>query len=88
MLFHKYCNIFGKPNEGVHKIRFFGMGLVDLLATLLLAIFVKFVFRDKFKDDSIFVLFFILFIVGQVFHFLFGVNTAFMKFIGFKFPQC
>jgi prepilin signal peptidase PulO-like enzyme (type II secretory pathway) len=87
MLLHKYCGIFGKPNEGVHKYRLFGMGLVDLIGTLLLAIILK-LFINKLKDENIIILFLVIFAIGQVLHFLFGVNTAFINFIGFEFSQC
>ena len=36
MKFCKFANIFGKPNEGVHKYRLFDIAIVDVLATLVL----------------------------------------------------
>jgi hypothetical protein len=33
----RYRDIFGKPNEGVHSVRFLGMAAVDLAGTLAIA---------------------------------------------------
>lgn len=70
----KYKNILGVPNEGFHKLRFGPFGFVDIIVTLILAGIVSY-----FMDVNSFYTFVILFIIGQIFHWLFCVNTAFMN---------
>ena len=33
----KYRNIFGEPAKGIHSFRIFGIAIVDLVATILIA---------------------------------------------------
>jgi hypothetical protein len=66
--------IFGKPNEGIHSHRVFGLASVDLMLTIIGG----FVLSVFFKKDF-FVIFSCLFILGQILHIGFGVETAFLK---------
>lgn len=69
----KYKNIFGKPNQGFHKARLFGLARNDLLATIFLAFLISHRSIKNFIAT-----FLILFILGVYFHWIFGVDTAFI----------
>ena len=73
-MFCQYSDIFGKPNTGIHSYRFMGMASVDLLLTLLGAILFAYLF-----NMSILIMFFILMIIGLIFHLLFCVKTTIVK---------
>jgi hypothetical protein len=67
----KFQDIFGKPNEGLHKYRVFGMAAVDLGMTILLALLLC---RWKKKWNFLVVLA-ILLLISVVVHKLFCVKT-------------
>jgi len=66
--------IFGKPNEGIHSHRVFGLASVDLMLTIIGGIVLSILMNKEF-----FVVFACLFILGQILHIGFGVETAFLK---------
>lgn len=72
-----YANVLGVPGQGVHKQRFLGLALNDTIATILAALLTTWFFNVP-------LLYSILgwFIGGEVLHYAFGVNTAFLKMIG------
>lgn len=74
-----YANILGIPGQGVHAQRFLGLALNDTIATLVVALLTKWLFDVP-------LLYSILgwFVAGEILHYLFGVNTAFLKMIGIK----
>jgi hypothetical protein len=72
----RYKNIFGKPNLGLHKIRFGPFGFVDIIVTFALAGLFAWIF-----DINSLYTFIALFVIGQLVHWLFCVDTAFMNFI-------
>lgn len=73
----EYKDIFGKPNEGVHSYRVFGVASVDLVLTILVAFVIKY-----FVPSWSFILIIIsLFILAIMVHKLFCVETALNKFI-------
>lgn len=74
MLFTKYKDIFGKPNEGLHAHRIFGFAAVDIILTIIAAIIISTYWNYTFISALIG-----LFIVAQVLHYLVGVETAFIK---------
>ena len=37
MVICKYANIFGLPNEGIHKYKFFNIAIVDVIATIIVS---------------------------------------------------
>ena len=76
-----YANALGVPGEGVHAQRFMGFALNDMIATVIAALLTAWIFKISF-----FYSFFLWFIAGEVLHYAFGVNTAFLKIIGI--PQC
>lgn len=66
--------IFGKPNEGIHSQRVFGLAAVDLGLCVIGAFGLSMFFGKDF-----FIMFGCLFVLGQIFHIGFGVETAFLK---------
>ena len=66
----QFKDIFGKPGEWVHQYRFGGIAIVDTLATALIALLIS---RRRFVE-----VFIALFILGEVLHWLFCVDTAFI----------
>ena len=67
----KYKDIFGKPNEGVHKYRIFNLAIVDIILTILGAILLS-----KLLSTNFLLTLLILFLLGIFFHWLFCVPTA------------
>lgn len=76
-IFCKYKNIFGKPNEGVHKQRIFGLAFWDLFLTIIASIIVAYIMKK-----NVFIVFFAFMIIGIFFHVLFCVDTALVKTLG------
>lgn len=72
----KYKNIFGVPNQGVHKLRIGPFAFVDLVGTLVVAGIIGYIF-----NVDVLLTFIILFIIAQFLHWLFCVNTAFLNFL-------
>lgn len=77
-----YKFIFGVPKKGFHERRFLGLSLNDILGTIGLAIIYSFLFKSSIVKSLI-----IMFILGEVLHYLFGVQTAFLTLIGIKACQ-
>ena len=72
-----YANILGVPGEGVHAQRFMGLALNDTLATIVVALLTSWILDFPFLYSL-----FLWFVAGEVLHYAFGVNTAFLKMIG------
>ena len=77
-----YANSLGVPGEGVHAKRFMGIALYDLLGTIGLAIATYFVLNVH----PIYA-FLGWFVLAEILHYAFGVDTAFLRMIGMK-PKC
>ena len=75
--FKKYSNIFGVPNTGVHSYRFLGTAVVDYILTILLALLLTWITDIPIVLTTIF-----SFIIGIIFHILFGVKTNTLKYLG------
>ena len=73
-IFKKFKDIFGKPNEGLHKYRIFNIAIIDVLLTLLLA----YIISSKYKV-CIYKTFIALFILSIILHRLFCVRTTIDK---------
>lgn len=76
MNFCKFANIFGKPNEGVHKYRLFDIAIVDVLATLVLGYIIS-----KITNYNLSYIYITLFILGIIMHKIFCVKTTVHKFL-------
>lgn len=72
-----YANILGVPGEGVHAQRFMGLALNDTIATIVAALLTSWILDFPFLYSL-----FLWFVAGEVLHYAFGVNTAFLKMIG------
>jgi hypothetical protein len=75
----KYSDLFGAPNTGPHRYRFLGkvfnggIAIVDVVATILLGIFIKTFF---FKNTNILKIMSFLFVLGIIAHRVFCVKTT------------
>lgn len=74
MNFCKYKDIFGKPNEGIHKYRIFGFAFWDLFFTFLASLLISMYFKIH-----IVISFIVLFMIGVYLHLLFCVKTKFVE---------
>lgn len=72
-----YAFIFGKPSEGVHIQRFLGYAVVDSVATVIAAILITYVWNVSLWKSVVG-----LFVVGEILHYFFGVQTAFLTTLG------
>ena len=72
-----YANILGEPGKGVHSARIFGLALNDTLMTIAAAIITAYIF-----NINVFLSFLYWFVAGEILHYLFGTNTAFLRMIG------
>ena len=77
-----FANALGEPGKGVHAARIFGISQNDLLMTIGVAIITAYLFNISFL-----VSFIVWFTAGEVLHYLFGTNTAFLRMIGMT-PVC
>jgi hypothetical protein len=73
----QYRNIFGKPNEGIHKTRFMSLAAMDLIGMILIIVFISYYWQTGLVSTTI-----IVSIITIIIHYLFCVPTAFNKFIG------
>ena len=74
-----YRYLFGKPGEGPHSYRFAGLAIVDTVLTFLGAWMIT-----AASGISIRITFITFFIFGEILHYLFGTQTAFLTMIGVK----
>jgi hypothetical protein len=74
-----YNAIFGTPGQGPHSHRIFGYALVDILATILIALITA-----RFTEYSFLMAFTMWFILGELLHYAFGVQTEVLTTLGIK----
>jgi hypothetical protein len=72
----KYKNVLGVPREGVHKLRFLDTALNDYIGAILFAIMLTFFTKIPLVLSTI-----VSFIVGEILHYLFGVETNTLKYL-------
>jgi len=77
-----YANALGVPEKGIHSSRILGMALNDWLMTIGLSAILSYFLKIHFLIVLIEV-----FILGELLHYWFGVNTAFLKMIHLE-PKC
>lgn len=70
----KYKDVFGKPNEGFHSTRIGPFALLDILGTIIIAYILSKIWLVSFSYSL-----FCVFILGELLHWLFCVDTAFLK---------
>lgn len=73
--FAEYKDIFGKPREGVHATRIFGLAAIDLIFTLIAALLIP---GNKIRN------FLVLIALGCIMHALFGVDSELNRIIGLQ----
>jgi hypothetical protein len=76
-IFSKYKNIFGEVGKGVHSYRFLNTALVDYSLTILGAILLTYL-----TDIPLVITTIGLLVLGLILHYLFGVNTNSLKYLG------
>ena len=74
---YKYA--LGIPGQGFHSTRIFGYALYDILATIVLAFVTSYLLRVSFLPVLVFWL-----VLGEILHYVFGTQTAFLTSIGVK----
>lgn len=74
-----YAHVLGVPGQGVHAPRFLGLALNDILATIALAFVTSLLGGWPFWPVLI-----IWFLIGEVLHYIFGTQTAFLTMIGLR----
>jgi hypothetical protein len=72
-----YATILGIPGQGVHAARFLGISLNDTLMTIIAALITSFLFKINVVTSLV-----AWFVGGEILHYLFGVNTAFLRMLG------
>lgn len=77
-----YATLLGVRGQGVHSSRFLGLALNDIIATIVVAILTSYALNISF-----FYSLFSWFLLGEVLHYVYGVNTAFLELIHMK-PTC
>ena len=76
----QYSDVLGKPNQGIHATRLFGLAFWDIFMTLIVALIIAYTMQMSPIKTIIG-----LFLLAQILHILFCVNTAFLNMIGIKF---
>lgn len=74
-----YKNIFGEPKRGFHSDRLFGFAVGDTLGTILLAGLIAYLWKLEFWRTLL-----STFVIGEILHYLFGVQTQFLTLLGIK----
>jgi len=69
--------IFGKPGTGFHSTRFLGYAVGDTVGTILLALLTAWLFKINVILSIL-----VWFVVGEVLHYYFGLQSAFLTTIG------
>lgn len=74
-----YAHVLGVPGQGVHAKRIFGYAQNDIIATIVLAIITSLLLKTNLLETLV-----VWFVVGEVLHYAFGTQTAFLTTIGVK----
>jgi hypothetical protein len=74
-----YAHILGIPGQGVHAPRIGGYARNDILATIGIALITSFMTNTSFIKNLL-----VWFILGEILHYIFGTQTAFLTTIGVK----
>jgi hypothetical protein len=72
----KYKDVLGKPKQGFHKPRWFGLARNDIIGTAVVAFFLSHSSFSKFIAT-----FLLLVIIGIYLHWIFGVDTTLLQWI-------
>ena len=77
-----YKDILGIPKQGVHSERIFGLARNDIIGTILLSITTSILLNISLWKTLLF-----WFILGEILHYIFGVDSAFLRMVGLS-PSC
>ena len=77
-----YATALGEREKGFHSTRFMGLALTDILGTIGLALLTTYLFNVTFWKSLL-----AWFVAGEVLHYLYGVNSAFLEKVGLS-PSC
>jgi hypothetical protein len=75
----QYKDIFGKPGEGAHSIRLFNIAVIDVLATIILALVIHQILLERILCVSYISFWWVMggcFISGIIAHRMFCVRTT------------
>jgi hypothetical protein len=72
----EYKDIFGMPNEGLHKYRIFDIAIFDTVGTIIIAYLIHYKFNTNFL-----LTFLIIFIIAEILHYIFCVETTIIKYL-------
>lgn len=78
-IFKNYKNILGVPKKGVHELRFLDTALNDYIGAILLAILITYLSKIPLVVTTI-----ASFVIGELLHYLFGVETNTLKYLNIK----
>ena len=76
-IFKQYKNLFGNIGENAHKYRICDAALIDYVLTIFFAIIICKITKTPLVLSTI-----LAFIIGIVFHILFGVQTSTLNYLG------
>jgi len=71
-----YKDVFGKPGTGVHALRVFDIAVVDVVLTVIAAYYISGYYRWSLKWTV-----FWAFVIGELFHYVFCVETTVIKLV-------
>jgi hypothetical protein len=77
-----YANALGEVGKGVHAARIFGFSWNDTWMTVVAALLTSFLFNISWWKSII-----AWFVAGEILHYMYGVNSAFLKTVGLS-PDC
>lgn len=77
-----FADALGTPGKGIHSYRIVGLAAADIALTILAAAITSWIYSVPFIYS-----FAAWFVAGEVLHYVFGVNTAFLKMIRLE-PSC
>jgi len=72
----QYKDVLGKPRQGFHKARLFGLARNDLVGTAVIALFISHSSVSRFMAT-----FLLLIILGIYLHWIFGVDSALLRWL-------
>lgn len=74
-----FSNLLGTPGEGVHSIRLGGYAVIDVALTIIAAYFTSLSAKISFVVALL-----VWFVVGEIMHYTYGVQSAFLTTLGIK----
>lgn len=77
-----YANALGEPGKGVHAARFLGFAWNDTWMTVVAALLTAFLFNISWWKSLIG-----WFVAGEILHYVYGANSAFLQKTGLS-PSC